>query len=211
MLRHILPAVALAALAASPAAAQTRQAQTGQAQTRQAQTGHAQPAPGQPQPAPGVSLMIRDGKVTLKAEQASLRQILAEWERQGQVRVVGADKLVGAPLTLTLVEIPEKQALDIVMRGDMPDALRRDRDAWTACVAGALDEREYVDLLTAAGFEHAAVEPTRVFDRDAARVFLSSDMADRAGAAEAIGGRLISAFVRAVKPAAACCGTTCCA
>ena len=66
---------------------------------------------------PGVSLVIRDGQVTLKADQASVRQILAEWERQGQIEVVGADKLAGAPVTLTLVDLPEKQALEIVMRG----------------------------------------------------------------------------------------------
>jgi hypothetical protein len=81
MLKSMLPAVAVVALAASSAAAQTA--------------------------TPGVSLTIRDGKVTLKAEQASLRQILAEWERQGQVRIVGAEKLTGGPVTLTLVDMPE--------------------------------------------------------------------------------------------------------
>lgn len=75
---------------------------------------------------PGVSLVIRDGLVTLKAEQASLRQILAEWERQGQVRVVGADKLAGTPVTLSLNNVPEKQALEIVMRG-VPGYMAIDR------------------------------------------------------------------------------------
>ena len=105
MLKHILPALAVVALSASSVAAQT-----------------AMPA------TPGVSLVIQDGKVTLKAEQASLRQILAEWERQGQVKVVGADKLAGAPVTLTLVDIPEKQALEIVMRG-VPGYMAIDRVA----------------------------------------------------------------------------------
>src|SRR5215218_6485202 len=111
MLKHILPAVTLAALAASPAPAQAQTA------------------------APGVSLVIRDGKVTLKAEQASLRQILAEWERQGQVKVLGTDKLVGAPLTLTLVDVPEKQALEIVMRG-VPGYMAVDRVAQAEVPAG---------------------------------------------------------------------------
>jgi len=106
MLKHILPALAVVALSASSVAAQT----------------------AIPSPAPGVSLVIRDGKVTLKAEQASLRQILAEWERQGQVKVVGADKLAGAPVTLTLVDVPEKQALEIVMRG-VPGYMAIDRVA----------------------------------------------------------------------------------
>jgi hypothetical protein len=77
-------------------------------------------------PTPGVSLVIRDGLVTLKAEQASLRQILAEWERLGQVRFVGADKLTGGPVTLSLTDIPEKQALEIVMRG-VPGYMAIDR------------------------------------------------------------------------------------
>jgi hypothetical protein len=109
MLKSMLPAVAVVALAASSAAAQTA--------------------------TPGVSLTIRDGRVTLKAEQASLRQILAEWERQGQVRVVGADKLVGAPVTLTLVDMPEKQALEIVMRG-VPGYMAIDRVAQADTPAG---------------------------------------------------------------------------
>jgi hypothetical protein len=102
MLKSMLPAVAALAVVASPAAAQVS--------------------------TPGVSLVIRDGKVTLKAEQASIRQILAEWERQGQVKITGTDKLVGAPLTLTLIDIPEKQALEIVMRG-VPGYMAVDRVA----------------------------------------------------------------------------------
>ena len=102
MLKHILPALAAVALSASSVAAQTA--------------------------SPGVSLTIRDGKVTLKAEQVSLRQILAEWERQGQVKVVGADKLLGAPVTLNLIDVPEKQALEIVMRG-VPGYMAVDRIA----------------------------------------------------------------------------------
>jgi hypothetical protein len=105
MLKHILPALAVVALTASSVAAQTGMAA-----------------------APGVSLVIRDGKVTLTAEQASVRQILAEWERQGQIKVVGADKLTGAPVTLTLVDVPEKQALEIVMRG-VPGYMAIDRVA----------------------------------------------------------------------------------
>ncbi len=64
-----------------------------------------------------VSLTMRDGRVSLTAENASVRQILAEWERLGQVKIVGADKLAaGAPLTITLTDVPERQALDIVLR-----------------------------------------------------------------------------------------------
>src|SRR4029453_563059 len=116
MLKHILPALAAVALSASSVAAQT---------PLPAVNAGPEATPG-PVATPGVSLVIRDGKVTLKAEQASLRQILAEWERQGQVKVVGADKLAGAPVTLTLVDVPEKQALEIVMRG-VPGYMAIDR------------------------------------------------------------------------------------
>jgi hypothetical protein len=109
MLKHILPALAVAALTASSAAAQTA--------------------------TPGVSLTIRDGRVTLKAEQASVRQILAEWEKQGQVKVSGADKLIGGPVTLTLIDLPEKQALEIVMRG-VPGYMAIDRVAQADTPAG---------------------------------------------------------------------------
>jgi len=119
MLKHILPALAVVALSASSVAAQAPLPMADQ------NAGASLVAPAA---APGVSLVIRDGKVTIKAQQASLRQILAEWERQGQVKVVGADKLTGGPITLTLVDIPEKQALEIVMRG-VPGYMAIDRAA----------------------------------------------------------------------------------
>jgi hypothetical protein len=61
-------------------------------------------------------LEIRDGRVTLDATNASARQILAEWARIGGTNVVGADKITGTPLTLKLVDMPEQQALDIILR-----------------------------------------------------------------------------------------------
>jgi hypothetical protein len=63
-----------------------------------------------------VNLVLQDGRVSLSAQNASIRQILAEWERLGQVKVVGADGLAGQPLTLTLENVSERQALDIVLR-----------------------------------------------------------------------------------------------
>jgi hypothetical protein len=81
--------------------------------------------------AQSVQLAIKDGRVTLKAEQATVRQILAEWERQGQVKVVGAERLTAAatqPLTLTLNDMPERRALEIVLRS-VPGYLAVDRAA----------------------------------------------------------------------------------
>ena len=63
-----------------------------------------------------MSLTIHDGKVTLVAENVTARQILTEWARVGQTRFVGLEKLSGPPLTLRLENVPERQALDIVLR-----------------------------------------------------------------------------------------------
>jgi hypothetical protein len=63
-----------------------------------------------------LKLQIADGRVTLDATNVPARQILAEWARIGGTRIVGGDKVTGAPLTLKLVDVPEKQALDIILR-----------------------------------------------------------------------------------------------
>lgn len=63
-----------------------------------------------------LALSFHDGRVTLKAADVSLRQILVEWARLGQVRVVGLEKLTGAPVTLELTDVAEKQALEILLR-----------------------------------------------------------------------------------------------
>ncbi|MGE5360024.1 MAG: hypothetical protein ACM3NQ_13485 [Bacteroidales bacterium] len=63
-----------------------------------------------------VKLQIVNGRVTLQARDASAREILDEWARVGQVKVVNADKIAGVPLTLDLQSVPEGQALETVLR-----------------------------------------------------------------------------------------------
>ena len=70
---------------------------------------------------------------------------------------------------------------------------------WTGCVAGALQEQEFIDLLTAVGFEHASIEPTRVYTRDDAIALLQGTGIDLA-LADAVEGKIMSGFVRATKP-----------
>jgi hypothetical protein len=70
-----------------------------------------------PAAAQQLSLDIRDGLVTLQAVNVPVRQVLAEWGRVGGTKVVGAERITGAPLTLTLEGVPEAKALDIVLRG----------------------------------------------------------------------------------------------
>jgi hypothetical protein len=61
-------------------------------------------------------LEFRDGYVSISAVSVPLQQVLTEWARLGQTRVVNAEKLGGAPLTLELTHVPETQALDTLLR-----------------------------------------------------------------------------------------------
>jgi arsenite methyltransferase len=88
---------------------------------------------------------------------------------------------------------------DIVVRGEVPEEVRRSVELWIGCVAGALEEQDYLSKLRAAGFEAAAIEPTRIYDVNEARQTLASTGADEKTVASAA-GRFISAFVRATKP-----------
>lgn len=63
-----------------------------------------------------VTITISDGKVSVDAKDATVRQILTEWARVGQTRIVNAERITGAPLTLYLVQVPEAEALGIVLR-----------------------------------------------------------------------------------------------
>src|SRR6266852_3108078 len=69
---------------------------------------------------------------------------------------------------------------DVVVRGEVPAAVRSSIELWVGCVAGALEEAEYQQLLAEAGFEEIRVEPTRLY--------------------EFAEGRIMGAFVRARKP-----------
>jgi hypothetical protein len=72
-------------------------------------------SPASAQPAE-FTFTIGGGRVTLIADNVPIRTVLMEWARQGQSRIVNAEKVVGPPLTLRLIDVPEDQALDIVLR-----------------------------------------------------------------------------------------------
>jgi hypothetical protein len=63
-----------------------------------------------------LKLTMQDGRVTIIADNVPLRQILQEWARVGQTRIVNADKMSGPAITLQLVNAPERDALDILLR-----------------------------------------------------------------------------------------------
>ena len=101
---------------------------------------------------------------------------------------------------------------DVVVRGEVPDQIRKSMELWVGCVAGALTDTEYQQKLAAAGFESIDIEPTRVYSVEDAKEFLTAAGIDADAVAPQIRDKFISAFVRAQKPAAkTCCGPTCCA
>jgi SAM-dependent methyltransferase len=101
---------------------------------------------------------------------------------------------------------------DVVVRGNLPPAVRQSMELWAGCVAGALSDYEYVAKLAKAGFDGIEIEPTRVYTIDDARTLLAGEGLDVDALAGEIDGRLMSAFVRATKPRApgSCCGSECC-
>ena len=89
---------------------------------------------------------------------------------------------------------------DIVVRGDVPAEVRRNVELWVGCIAGAMQEDEYVQKLAQAGFADISVEPTRIYDIEDARDFLSAKGIDVDAVAPQVDGKFMSAFVRARRP-----------
>jgi hypothetical protein len=63
-----------------------------------------------------VQLTMHGGRVSLVAKDATIRQILTEWARVGQTKIVNAERVPGGPITLELIDVPEAQALDVLLR-----------------------------------------------------------------------------------------------
>jgi SAM-dependent methyltransferase len=100
---------------------------------------------------------------------------------------------------------------DVVVRGSVPEAVRKSMLLWVGCVAGALQEQEYLSKLGSVGFEHVSVEPTRVYNIEDARQFLIDAGVDVDAIAPEVNEKFFSAFIRATKPQGrTCCGSSCC-
>jgi arsenite methyltransferase len=99
---------------------------------------------------------------------------------------------------------------DVVVRGNVPPAIRRNMELWIGCVAGALEEQEFLSLLRETGFVKPSIEPTRVYKAEDAAAFLNGSGLDALEFASQIDGKFMGAFVRATKPLAQCCGPDCC-
>jgi SAM-dependent methyltransferase len=103
---------------------------------------------------------------------------------------------------------------DVVVEGELPPAVRADMEAYVGCVAGALERGDYLRRLAAAGFEDASIEPTRRYtfaDLEATTCTSQEVAALSSEEKAALDGRVMGAFIRAVKPnPETCCGSDCC-
>ncbi|GLV55367.1 arsenite S-adenosylmethyltransferase [Dictyobacter sp. S3.2.2.5] len=92
---------------------------------------------------------------------------------------------------------------DIIFQGQIPPALRSDLESWAGCIAGALEENVYRQLLQQAGFTDIEVEVTRRYTLEeiasgGARASISALNDEERQQTE---GKFVSAFIRARKPA----------
>ena len=85
-MRKILLTVALSGLVAAPAAAQQ------------------------------LTLEFNQGLVTVDATSVPVRTILNEWATRGGTKIVGSERITGAPLTVKLVDVPDAKALEVILR-----------------------------------------------------------------------------------------------
>ena len=99
---------------------------------------------------------------------------------------------------------------DVVVRGEVPDAVRQSMLLWVGCIAGALEEQDYRAKLLSAGFVDVDLEPTRTYNVEDARQFLAEAGVDVDAIAAQVEGKFLSAFIRAAKPNAVCCEPGCC-
>ena len=98
---------------------------------------------------------------------------------------------------------------DVIVRGEVPPEVRKSMELWVGCIAGALEEMDYVKRLARAGFDAIDVEPTRIYNIEDARQFLSGEGLDVDAIAPLVQDKFMSAFVRARKPEG-CCAPGCC-
>jgi arsenite methyltransferase len=89
---------------------------------------------------------------------------------------------------------------DVVVKGGVPDEVRRSLELWAGCIAGALEEGEYATKLRAAGFTAVGIEPTRVYSGADARTALEEAGLDPDAVGDDLDGKFYSAFIRATKP-----------
>src|SRR5580765_7468597 len=91
-----------------------------------------------------VHLTMQNGRVSIVAKDATLRQILTEWARVGQTKIVNVERIPGGPMSIELNNVPESQALDVLLR----------------TMSGYIAATREVDVATLSRFDRIIVLPT---------------------------------------------------
>ena len=99
---------------------------------------------------------------------------------------------------------------DVIVRGEVPESVRQSMLLWVGCIAGALEENDYLDKLANACFTNIDIETTRIYNIEDARQFLTEAGLDVDKIAPLVEGKFASAFIRATKPQESCCAPDCC-
>jgi len=94
---------------------------------------------------------MQDGRVTIVAKDATLRQIMTEWARVGQTKIVNVERIPGGPMTLEITNMPEQQALDLLLRS----------------VSGYMTAPRAVAVANLSQFDRVVVMPTSAAPRAA--------------------------------------------
>jgi SAM-dependent methyltransferase len=89
---------------------------------------------------------------------------------------------------------------DVLSRGEIPPGIRSSMEAWVGCIAGAIDEDEFLALVHDVGFTDASIEPTREYAPSDARSFLQLAGLPTDALLDQVTGRFFAGFVRATKP-----------
>jgi hypothetical protein len=91
-----------------------------------------------------VHLTIQDGRVSIVAKDATVRQILTEWARVGQTKIVNVERIPGGPMSIELNNVPESQALEVLLRA----------------MSGYIAAPRAVDVANLSRFDRIIVMPT---------------------------------------------------
>jgi arsenite methyltransferase len=97
---------------------------------------------------------------------------------------------------------------DVVLVGELPDALRKDAEMYAGCVSGAIQRSEYMEMISANGFQNITVQKEKaiVIPDDILKNYLS---AEEINSFKTGSTGIFSVTVYAEK-AKECCGPNCC-
>jgi hypothetical protein len=98
-----------------------------------------------------VRITMREGRVSLSAKDATVRQILTEWARVGRTQIVNVERIAGGPITIEFTNVPEAEALDMLLRS----------------LSGYMVAPRAVAIADASNFDRIIVMPTSASPRPA--------------------------------------------